>query len=118
MTNYEPELGQSAFGQPWKEFEVPFLVKNGISIIKNYLTLVFGESYSNPFENTGAKFSNDVFEVEAYNWDDEVEQLYNFKCGSFEMSWYKYFGRGMSMNKEITEKELKEIVDKCIRSLI
>lgn len=33
------------------------------------------------------------------------------------MSWYKYLGRGMTMNKKITPDEAVKIFDKCIKSL-
>ena len=33
----------------------------------------------NPFENTGNKWKCDVFEVQAYDWNEKNEQPYNFK---------------------------------------
>ena len=74
------------------------------------------EFYS-PFENTGNRWSNDVFEVQAYSWDDEIAQPYNFKCGEIEISWYKYLGRDTTINGEYTEKELINMYNKCIESL-
>ena len=40
---------------------------------------IYQKEYDSPFSNTGEKFKNDVFEVEAYSWDDEYNQEYNFK---------------------------------------
>lgn len=74
--------------------------------------------FPSPFNNTGNSFKNDIFEVNAYYWgDDEKESKKpNFKCGDFEVRWYKYLGRGMSWT-EITHDELNKILDKCVKSL-
>lgn len=73
--------------------------------------------YESPFDNTAETFKNDVFEVQPYNWDDEVEQQYNFKCDDVEISWYKYLGRDTTINDNFEEKYLIEIFNKCIKSL-
>ena len=75
------------------------------------------KEFDSPFENTGNRWSNDVFEVQAYSWDDEISQPYNFKCGEIEISWYKYLGRDTTINAEYTEKELIDMYNKCIESL-
>lgn len=75
------------------------------------------EEYSSPFGNTGAYFKNDVFEVEAYSWNDDYDQRYNFKYKDIEISWYKYLGRDVLINKEITPKEAVEMFDDCINSI-
>lgn len=49
--------------------------------------------------------------------DDCPTILPNFKCGDFEVQWYKYIGRGMSVNRKISRNELKEIFRKCLASL-
>ena len=57
----------------------------------------------NPFDNTGEKFKIDgVFEVEAYNWNDDYKQPYNFKYKNIEISWYKYLGRDTTINGDYT----------------
>lgn len=79
----------------------------------------FQEEYQdNPFSNSGnvEGYKNSTFEVHAYNWVKE-DQPYNFKCGDIEISWYKYLGRGMMINKEISEKEAVEMYDNCLASL-
>ena len=70
-----------------------------------------------PFANTGASFKNDTFEVEAYNWNDDICQPYNFKWRDVEISWYKYLGRDTTINKKITPNEAKKMFDECIKSL-
>jgi hypothetical protein len=70
-----------------------------------------------PFYNTGASFKNDTFEVEAYNWNEDICQPYNFKWRDVEISWYKHLGRDTRINKKITPNEAKEMFDECIKSL-
>lgn len=88
-----------------------------LSIYLNNTGEVKISEYESPFENTGERFKNDVFEVEAYSWDDEYDQKYNFKCGDIEISWYKWLGRGTTINGEYTKEEIIEMFNKCIRSL-
>lgn len=78
----------------------------------------YQEEYDSPFGNTVNEFKNDVFEVEAYSWNDDIEQPYNFKYKDIKISWYKYLGRDTTINKEITPTEAVEMFDKCIKSLI
>lgn len=75
------------------------------------------KEYDNPFDNTGNTFKNDVFEVQAYNWNDDIHQSYNFKWNDIEISWYKYLGRDTTINREITEKEAREMYDACLQSI-
>lgn len=76
------------------------------------------EEYDSPFDNTGNNFVCDVFEVHAYNWDEDVCQPYNFKCGDIEISWYKYLGRGCTMNKKCTPDEIVNMYNKCMQELM
>lgn len=73
--------------------------------------------FDSPFENTGNRWANDVFEVQAYSWDDEENQPYNFKCGDIEISWYKYLGRDTTINGIYSEKTLVDMYNKCMKSL-
>lgn len=77
------------------------------------------EGYESPFGNTGNFFKNDVFEVNAYYWGDDEEEMKksNFKYKNIEISWYKYLGRGMDIS-EMTYEELNEMLNDCIKSLI
>ena len=76
------------------------------------------EEYQSPFENTANSFKNDVFEVQAYNWDDEVHQLYNFKCDDIEISWYKYLGRDTTINGEYEPQKIIDMFNKCLQSIL
>lgn len=41
----------------------------------------------------------------------------NFKCDGLEIRWYKYIGRGMSMNREVSREELRRVFRKCRQSI-
>lgn len=76
------------------------------------------ENYNSPFSNTGNNFKNDTFEVRAYYWgaDEEEMKKPNFKYKNIEISWYKYLGRGMDI-PDITYDELDIMLNDCLRSL-
>ena len=76
------------------------------------------EEYHSPFENTANSFKNDVFEVQAYSWDDEVHQPYNFKCDDIEISWYKYLGRDTTINGEYEPQKIIDMFNKCLQSIL
>lgn len=76
------------------------------------------ERYPSPFENTANSFKNDVFEVQAYDWNDDVEQPYNFKCDDIEISWYKYLGRDTTINGEYEPQKIIDMFNKCLQSIL
>jgi len=73
--------------------------------------------YDNPFDNTGNVYKNSTFEVQAYSWNDDVIQDYNFKWRDVEISWYKYLGRDTTINGEYSYQYMVMMLDKCIASL-
>ena len=121
MPNYVPELGQAMFGQPTKQYDCPEWVEAYLILISQELDRVMWnvsqEEYNSPFSNTGNKFKNKTFEVEAYSWNDEIPQPYNFKWKDVEISWYKYMGRGMSINQKLTHKKGEQMLNKCLESI-
>lgn len=127
-TNYEPELGQ-LFGQPHQELSCPEYVYKTLDALRAHFSLSNGV-LNTPFDNSGERFKNDTFEANAYDWsecmcEDEdapcscghVPQAYNFKWRNFEVSWYKYLGRGMSMNRKTSKEECLEMYKECAKSL-
>lgn len=121
MTNYEPELGQACFGQPYQQYGCPALVYGVLSQIGEELDRIMWnihqKKYDSPFGNTANKFKCDVFEVEAYSWNDDVEQEFNFKWRDVKISWYKYLGRGMSCNQKLSPDKTSEMLEDCLRAL-
>jgi len=100
---------------------VPYYVRAALSLIKERLDIAMWNStqkeYDSPFGNTGNNFSNETFEVAAYNWNEEEDQAYNFKWRDYKIRWYKYFGRGMNSNRYISPEECAKMLDEIIKSL-
>lgn len=48
---------------------------------------------------------------------DCKEVIPNFRCGDIEIRWYKYIGRGMSVNRPVTQEELMAAFKRCRESL-
>lgn len=83
---------------------------------------MYQKEYDNPFENTGASYENDTFKVQAYSWDDEINQPYNFyyKNGNnqeIKISWYKYLGRDTTVNALFSNDVFIQMHLDCIKSL-
>lgn len=122
MSQYEPELGQALYGQPIKEFAVSELVEACLQSISYELDRVMGNlgnrDWSSPFENSGnvPGFVCPTFSTHAYSWGDD-EQPYNFKWGGVEISWYKWSGRGLSSNVEITPDMASKMLDECLAAV-
>lgn len=70
----------------------------------------------NPFSNTGASFVCETFSVQAYSWSDD-QQPFNFKCGDIEVSWYKYLGRAMTVNRDVSIAEALSVYEVCAAAL-
>jgi hypothetical protein len=121
MENFEPEIGQLMFGAPFQEYKTPNFVEAALIMMEGELDRVMWninqKIYESPFRNTGNDFDSDVFSVHSYNWDDE-EQLWNFKYGDFEVSWYKHLGRSSSMNKKISPQEISDMLDTCLKYIV
>lgn len=138
---YEPELGQAIFGQPHQEYGASSLMTAALRDISREWERVMWNRWQrtidNPFDNTGALWVCDTFEVRAYSWaecscdafDEDEEwssekctcgykpQTYNFKYKDIEVSWYKYLGRGMSQNRSTTPSEIAEMLESCLEAL-
>lgn len=78
-----------------------------------------------PFDNTAQEYKCPAFEVEAYDWSEEEDeegnpintQEYNFKWRDVKIKWYKYLGRGMEANKELTAEEAELMLEECLNYL-
>jgi hypothetical protein len=123
MSDYQPELGQFCFGQPYQQYEASELLISALehidSELKRIMWNIEQKEYFSPFENTGQYFVNNIFEVYAYSWDDTIDQPYNFRWNNhnFDVSWYKYLGRGTSTNRIITNDEVNQMLNECIEFL-
>jgi hypothetical protein len=118
---FEPELGHAIFGQPHKEFAVPKIWEAALAALRDELARVRWNHTQKegdcPFGDTGARFECAAFTVEAYSWDDEQEQPWNFKWREVEISWYKYLGRGMSANQRLSADNAALMLEDCIKAV-
>lgn len=113
---YQPELGQAIFGQPTKSFTVQSQTEVALESIR-WAVSTFAPAIDDPFGNTGSRYRWSCFQVHAYSWGDD-EQQFNFKWRDFEVSWYKYFGRGMSCNRKIKPAELQLMARECLLAVM
>lgn len=117
------ELGNLMFNtNKNQQYECPRWIVALLNELDNQLDRVMWNNtqkeYSSPFENTSNSFKNNVFEVQAYDWNDDVEQLYNFKCDDIEISWYKYLGRDTTINGEYEPQKIIDMFNKCLQSIL
>ena len=123
MKRYIPELGQAVFGCPTSQYDCPEYIEAGLKHLNDELCRIMWnknqKEYQSPFGNYANEYKNDTFEVRSYYWGDNEDKavLPNFQCGDFEVRWYKYLGRGMSMNKSLDANEFFDIIDRCIKSV-
>lgn len=116
------ELGNMFFNNNQNQYyECPEYIIALLRYIDSKLSIMMWnkeqKEYDSPFDNTGNKFKNNTFEVEAFNWNDNICQEYNFKYKDIKISWYKRLGRDTTINKDITFKEAEEMFNSCIKSL-
>lgn len=105
--------------------ELQSFVEHGLRALGDAVAHKLGDKNSNPCDNSGARFENEVFTMNSYCWccGDTPEHAEgcppNFYIESldFDVEWYKYLGRGSNQNKEITYEQWSEIFLKCLNSL-
>lgn len=113
---YEPELGQMCFGQPWQLLKISGKVERALQALQCAWNAIRRDD--NPFENTGARYDGKNFQVHAYSWNDEEEQEFNFAWRDVRVSWYKYLGRGTTINREMSDVEVAEMLHECMVELL
>jgi hypothetical protein len=96
--------------QPWQELTPPEFA--ALTALQNAHWAIYPKS-ANPFGNSGAKYDGIKYKVHAYSWTDE-EQEYNFAWRDIRISWYKYLGRGTTINREMKSSEILEMLRECM----
>ena len=93
-------------------------VKSGIELLFELIRELKSRDH---FDSFG--FNNKVFTIHHYCWCDgenpehKVSCSPNFKCGDFQVNWYKHLGRSMEY-KDISAEEWRKIMIKCLQSLV
>lgn len=126
------ELGNIMFNpNSTQKYKCPeYIISLLISIdmeIKRIMHNTNHKDWDSPFDNTANSFElPGVFKVEAYNWNDDIAQEYNFiyyvdktkaNMDDLKISWYKYLGRDTTMNQEIDPNVMVNIFDDIIAKL-
>lgn len=118
----ELELGNILFNQNRNQIYacpdyVVALLRDIERSLGNVMWNINQEEYSSPFRNTGNSFKCDTFEVESYNWHDDITQKYNFKYKDIEISWYKYLGRDTTINGDYQPEIIIDMYNNCINAI-
>ena len=127
ISQVDLELGNIIFNNNTNQcYTCPDYVVALLRDIQRQLSIIMWninqKEYDNPFENTGASYKNDTFKVQAYNWDDEINQPYNFYYKNnnnqeIKISWYKYLGRDTTVNALFSNDVFIQMYQDCIKSL-
>ena len=125
------ELGNIAFNNNAnQEFNCPeyivALLRDIERQLKRIMWNINQEEYDSPFDNTANNFKLDNFEIQAYSWNDDVQD-YNFiykvdktkaNMPDLKISWYKYLGRDTTINQEIDANVFIDIYNDIIQKLL
>ena len=126
---FQPEIGQLIYGNRWDSFDCPWYVEAALryleSVIERVEQNITQKKFISPLDNNATRYKTPVFELRSYSWVECIcpegkvnpkclSCLPNFKCGPLEIRWYKYCGRGMSMNKKLNANEIAKVFKKCI----
>lgn len=122
------ELGQLCFGNRFASYDAPDFVTAGFMLLENEIQRVEFNRRQKTFESplssgafnlTEMIYKNKVFQIHAYYWGENrrLKARPNFKCGKFEVFWYKYMGRGMTMNQNVDANQFFRIIEKCMKYL-
>ena len=123
VTPFVPEIGQAAFGQPHQVQPCPLYLRAALGLLRDELDRVRHNiaqaDVADPFANTGGSFACETFAVEAYSWDEDRRQPWNFTWipGGVEISWYKHFGRGASVNQPVTPDLVAQLLASCMAAI-
>ena len=122
----EIELGQALFSNSsFHEHDVPDYIDEGLALIARAVKEKRNDSGLLISNDGEEKFVNDIFALRSFCWCDGDRKGHEEECppnfsdfiSGLNITWYKYLGRGESMNKEVTLREWTEILSRCLRSL-
>lgn len=88
---------------------------------------IYQEKYDSPFDNSANSFELGNFKIQAYSWDDSVEQEYNFiykvdkskaNIDDIKISWYKYLGRDTTINQKLDYSIMIDMYNDVLNQLL
>ena len=117
--SYMPELGQMAFGQPTQAYPVPDYVEALFFGLWHELERVYWNKYQKRMDNGGHNIPAFIpgLTVRPYNWNDEQDERPNFEYGDVKICWYKYPGRGMSTNVDLSPEQWVAWFRVCLNAI-
>ena len=115
---YEPELGQACFGNPWGEYEATEPVQSFLMYILDEIARVFWNNQQQEWDRHEDPNIPGI-EFRGYYWggDEEEAAKPNFKLLSMpevELRWYKYPGRGLTVNRYRSLEEWALWFEECL----
>jgi len=117
VDQYVPELGQAVWGNPTSEYDFDKMPDS--YVLEEMLRLI--AYFATGDASYAGEFKNDTFEMRSYYWgeDDYEAELPNFKhyASGLEIRWYKYIGRGMSVNRAICPYCFMPVLAACLNSI-
>jgi hypothetical protein len=116
VSAYTPELGQAVFGQPTQQLKPDWREDALLEILMNAWS-IFGDENANPFGNYGRRYDGKAFRAHSYSWDEDEHQEWNFAWRDFRASWYKWCGRGVSVNRHLSADEAREALRECFAEI-
>lgn len=128
MTEYEPELGQAAFGAPWGPHDLPRFVDALLQEILHVLDRVYWNVNQRSFEDAqwDAEFDVGIPGVTYRPYRPltrEEEKLDvppdrpNFRFEDVSIYWYKHPRRGLSCSRELDKLSWIDWFDRCVAVL-
>ena len=105
-----------------------YLIQAVLNRIENEMARLYWNNNQkdilSPFGNYGTEYSNDVFTVRAYNWNEDNDNLPNFEYKNFKVWWYKHSMRGLNWEYNCGKNVLPQaqfftnMLEDCINSMI
>ena len=72
ISQYEPELGQEVYGNPYKQYDLSNSdpLYSALEAIRRFIEAVYWVDELDPFANGGEELRGDTFHIQAYSWAD------------------------------------------------
>ena len=118
------EIGQALFASNTLRLEAPYFIEDGLRVIALAVQAKRGDLTPLSSNGGGDDFECPTFTMRSYCWCDCERPGHEDGCppnfehrSGVEISWYKYCGRGMTINAVIDERQWIEIVKDCLSAI-
>lgn len=118
MGNYTPTIGQAVFGNPHGEYELSNIGEAAVMCLLDEMRIRWWNEHQSEwnYENYGGKF-----ETRPYWWGDNNHpdsEKPNLAFRGVEIRWYKYPGRGMSCNQDLSPQQWSDWLNAALVSAV